>query len=353
MTDKVVLFETELNELKKLGSVKEQTTNIVPGINTAAGQEAERARQAARFADFRQRNPNLSTAAELAVGAAVPGTAVAKGGAKLFNWLKGGDAAKKAAGAARRTEPRIDLPNAPKPKVEKPPGETPVQAATPPAPSAVPAPPGTGKPGNIEITVPSRTSGSPGGAVGTDITGAASGSARPPTIAQSLEKQIGPPTATSSAPAAPKTAPSTSDKMSNAKAIAAGLGIGAGALGAAYLASDDQKNKPASNAPAPNAPAPNAAQSSYTVKAGDTLGHIAQQYNTTVSDLIKNKPDLVDTETGKLKPIMPGQTINIGQPVGQNVNVWKGYDFEKLGTGSGKEFKESVQELKKLSGMVK
>lgn len=325
MTNKVVLFETELTELKKLSSIiKEQTTDVAPGINTAAGQEAERARQAARFADFRQRNPNLSSAAELAVGAAVPGTAVAKGGTKLFNWLRGGDAAKKAASAASRTEPRIDLT----------PKQQPAQNV--PGPTTTPT---TASKTDASGKLPSQ---SPPISTADTIAGPAAGGKQyiPVSPQQSIPKSV--------------SSGADASKMTTGQAIATGLGTGAAALGAASLI-DTPQSKQTPQAPA-SQPTPQSTQSavpSYTVKAGDTLGHIAQQYKTTVADIIKNQPDLVDTDSGKLKSIKPGQTINVGQSLDKDSNIWKGYDVEKLGTGSGKEFKESVQELKKLSGMVK
>lgn len=110
--------------------------------------------------------------------------------------------------------------------------------------------------------------------------------------------------------------------------------------------------------PTPNSDAPATANtstnsSSYNVKTGDTLGHIAQQYKTTVSNLIKDNPNLVDTESGKLKVIQPGQAINVSQTTDKDTNVWKDYDLDKLGTGSGKDVKESLKELKKLSGLIK
>ena len=115
--------------------------------------------------------------------------------------------------------------------------------------------------------------------------------------------------------------------------------------------SSADKPTPASDAPATANTSTNS--SSYNVKTGDTLGHIAQQYKTTVSNLIKDNPNLVDTESGKLKVIQPGQAINVSQTTDKDTNVWKDYDLDKLGTGSGKDVKESLKELKKLSGLIK
>lgn len=180
-------------------------------------------------------------------------------------------------GAAKREEPRIDKDIRPGEKAEPYLGSNPAgspapktsTAPTSTAPTSTAPRTGTGTPGNLEIRIPK----SPGGSVGTDITGAASRSERAPSIQTMWDKPGGPPAAPgtvvggtrrapagsgsqsgsagstpaggSATPGAASASPAATTArprpgLSDRKAVAGGAAVGTAALGAAY--SDDVQN---------------------------------------------------------------------------------------------------------------